>query len=235
MCILYTTIPFILDMLCCRLRIIVSIVQRVIVDDLFLLREGDIIGNIEESLSVDDQSFIQAIYEQYKRLMFSTAIKFVADSPCVDDIVQNVIISLISKIPILRRLNAAALCAYIVKAVKNTSRDYLKKQTSEWKNCLDVDIYSNSDIDPVPSMLLTPSPEDIIIKKENTIGFSNAFKRLSDKDKRVLSGRYILGLSDEELAAQYGCEPASIRMVLTRVRRNALQLMREDDLSYDGK
>lgn len=43
----------------------------------------------------------------------------------------------------------------------------------------------------------------------------------------VLEGRYFLELSDDELARQFGCKPGSIRVKLTRARRNALKIMLE--------
>lgn len=43
----------------------------------------------------------------------------------------------------------------------------------------------------------------------------------------VLEGRYFLGLTDEELAQLFGCKPGSVRVKLTRARRNALKIMLE--------
>ena len=50
---------------------------------------------------------------------------------------------------------------------------------------------------------------------------------LSETDNLILTGKYFLDYSDAELAAFIGCKPSSIRMMLTRARRNALNLIKE--------
>ena len=53
------------------------------------------------------------------------------------------------------------------------------------------------------------------------------------KGKILLEGKYILGLSDEELAAEFDCSPNSIRMKLTRARRQVIKLVKEGGFSFE--
>ena len=182
----------------------------------------------QETLQPDDQEFILCIYEQFKRIMFSTAKKYVADITVVEDLVQDAIVKLLSKISTLRRLSQGSLSAYIVITVRNISINYLKHQNIVDHHCADSEFnYDDTEYQPY-----TPSPEEILLINEKKNEFRKVFDLLPDKDQDVLRGKYILGLTDMELAELYGCKVNSIRMVLTRARRNALAVMTEE-FGYD--
>ena len=54
------------------------------------------------------------------------------------------------------------------------------------------------------------------------------------RDWDILFGKYIMGYSDKELAVQRGCSQDSIRMALTRARRNARKLLDEKGGDENG-
>ena len=58
---------------------------------------------------------------------------------------------------------------------------------------------------------------------------SALWPRFSEEEQILLEGKYILGYTDQELALQVECKPASIRMKLTRARRRALQILTEGE------
>lgn len=70
-----------------------------------------------------------------------------------------------------------------------------------------------------------PSLDDMMILVERKAQLSRIWCRLSEEHRMLLEGRYILGISDEELAKQLHCKSSSIRMKLTRARRAASQLL----------
>ena len=57
--------------------------------------------------------------------------------------------------------------------------------------------------------------------------------QLSDEDRNLLEGKYILDQTDNQLATQFHCKPSSIRMKLTRARRKALQLIADKEEKND--
>ena len=65
-------------------------------------------------------------------------------------------------------------------------------------------------------------------EEEQLDALRRVWPRLSEADQLLLSGRYILGLDDRELARLAGCKPGSVRMKLTRARRNALREMKKE-------
>lgn len=53
--------------------------------------------------------------------------------------------------------------------------------------------------------------------------------RLPEKDWRLLELKYIAGFSDSEIAAEIGCQTASIRMLLLRARQRARAILSNDE------
>ena len=78
----------------------------------------------------DNQRFILSIYEQYKRIMFSTVRNYIPNCTMAEDLVQDALVKLIQKIPTMRKLNEKALSAYIVNTVKNVTINHIKNQQS---------------------------------------------------------------------------------------------------------
>lgn len=167
-----------------------------------------------------DQEFMIEIYEKYKRLMFSVAKRFIDDTQACQDIVQDSILKLIEKIPVLRGKNRYLLSDYISTTVKNTAINYLRREAVIEKHSIGT---LDEMEDDLPEIL---SAEDYIIVQEKSKFILNVLDMLSDDDRILLEGRYILEYTDEELAEQLLCKPSSIRMKMTRARKRAIALFR---------
>jgi len=185
---------------------------------------------LTETLYPDDHELVLSIYKRYNRIIFSTVKKYVSDACIVEDLVQDAIVNLIQKKTTMQKLSQRELSAYIVFTARNVSINYLKHQqivnqhqkNSEYDDEIDTE-----------EERYTPSPEEIILINERKEEFYKAFEKLSNKDRDVLIGKYMLGHTDRELAESYGCKLNSIRMVLTRARRNALEAMKKEFINYD--
>lgn len=182
-----------------------------------------------ESLSPDDQEYMLKIYEQFKRLMFNVAYKYTSNPHMAEDLVQDSLAKLIPRVSKLRELDGCALSAYVVYTVRNTAKNYLRHQAVESQYIIQSELedYCDSVCDT------DPTPEELLLISERKEDFFRVWDRLSDEDKDILRGKYILELSDKELAKQLSCKPGSIRMKLTRARRRALNLLKEVEFTYD--
>lgn len=182
-----------------------------------------------ESMAPDDQSFFLSLYERYGRLMLKTARAYASKGAVAEDVVQDAIVKLITKIQTLRELSQGTLSAYIVNTVRNTAINHLRRQVVMAKHHTEDGFDEGRDTDARSG---SPSPEELVINQEKWGKFIEIFSKLPCKDKDVLLGRYVLGLSDEELSRAYGCKPDSIRMILTRARRNVLAELRKEAFDY---
>lgn len=177
----------------------------------------------------DDKDFMLALYNEYQRLMYHTARKYCGDVYDCEEVVQEVVLKLINKISLLRTLEEKALAGYVSVAVRNTAITWLRKKSREHKFFVNWPEEAND----LPDTEL--GIEETLILKEKTASMLEIWDLLSEEDRFLLEGRYILQYSDNELAEMIGCKASSLRMKLSRVRRKALKLMIERDGGDDDK
>ncbi len=158
----------------------------------------------------DDRAFFLDLYQQYKNLMFWAVKQTVDDIDAQNDIVQDAIVKLIRKIETLRTLKPSSLKAYIVMTVRHEAINRQKKAMRE---------------QPVENEALAQmkaySLDGLVRIMDQKALLAKLWQSLSENDRLLLEGKYILELSNEELAQTLGCKPDSVRMLLSRAKRNA--------------
>jgi len=181
--------------------------------------------------SPDDQEYFLRLYESYKRIMLSTACKYSPDAAASEDIVQDALVKLIQKIPTMRRLSNSALASYIVITVKNTVFNQHRRQTLI-NRCTVYDEFTDSVVKKgivAPS----PTPEELLLLAERKEEFLKVWHKLPERDQDLLAGKYVIGLTDAELAGLFDCKTDSIRVLLARSRKRALTIMTKEAYNYD--
>lgn len=175
----------------------------------------------ESEMISSDREFMIWLYREFKNLMFATAYRYINTLDVAEDIVQDSIVSLMQKINTLQQMEKNVLCAYIVATIRNASINYLKSQDYEHTH---QSSYEEKVLNEIPS---DTSLDELIELSEQLDLLSTIWMQLSCDEQFLLEGKYILGYNDRELAGMLKCKPSSIRMKLTRARRNALSLLRE--------
>ena len=172
-------------------------------------------------LSEDDHEFIIGIYQKNYDQMTSICGRYISDPDERQDVIQAVMLNLIKKTDILRTLDYYALVAYIYVTVRNTAVSFLRKKTMEKKLMDRLDQLQPMDVPDIDEMFLT-----FWYRMQLRLLWS----KLSKRDALLLEGRYIQGYSDLELAEKLHCKASSIRMMITRARRKAAELLRDQEL-----
>lgn len=178
----------------------------------------------------DSRQFFIDLYRDYKPLMYRTALSYVRNPSTAEDLVHDALVKLIEKEDTITKLRRCTLVSYIVYTIRNLSKNYLRRQSLEQQHFVDVDINSNE----FQAVDDAPLPEEIMLMSERRGEFIEIWDNLPDDTKVLLEGKYILCLSDEELAAEFDCSPNSIRMKLTRARRRVIQLIKEGGISFES-
>lgn len=153
--------------------------------------------------------------------MFYAARKYASTQADCEDIVQDSVLRLMGNIPTLKQLNRAKTAKYIVLTVRTAFLDSEKRKHGEDAVYLDdaaIEALLKSDI------LTTDSMSGVSDRLE----VARLRQSLSPRDWLVLEGKYIQGLSQEELAAQIGVSPDSVRMILSRAREKARKILSSD-------
>lgn len=172
----------------------------------------------------DEQQFMISLYEEYYRLMFSTTRKYISDYYAAEDIVQESLMNLLKNIHKIMSLERCNLAAYVVCTVRNTAINHLKKERTKKKHIVFNPVEgSDAEISSAPSV------EELLLLKEDLHTLSSVMNQLNEEERVLLDGRYLLGLSDEEIAEIIQCKPSSVRMKLTRVRKKVLTMMKQSE------
>lgn len=176
--------------------------------------------------SIEDESdkeYFIWLYNEFERLMYSIAFKYTTIPQIAEDIVQDSVENLLKKINTIRTMKKRVLASYITSTVRNTSINHLKAIEHERGHIV-------GDLDNELETIQTDgSIERLLQLADDLKKLSLIWEKLSREDRFLLEGKYILGYNNNELARMFRCQPNSIRMKLTRARRNAFALLIEQE------
>lgn len=163
------------------------------------------------------------LYFEYERLMFFVAKQYASNLYEQEEIVQNALVQLLQKGDTLQKLEPNARASYIAVTLRNTAINYRRKLEREQQRQVSLET-----VPKATEELQLPPADTFLFHAENKRELLQAYKKLPEEDRYLLSGKYILHLSDEVMAQQLQCKPSSIRMKLTRARRKCLALLKKE-------
>lgn len=173
----------------------------------------------EETTGLSDQEFMAWLYETFAPLLWGTAKRYCRKQALWEEIIQDSMVRLLACVPRLRGLQAEKLPAYLAVTVRNTAYTQLKKVERDQK--LFVSLESIDLPDDGPTL------EERLLQAETVDELFTICDRLRPKDRALLL-RYSLGSwKTEELAEQFGYQTASVRVRVSRVRRQVKQQLLE--------
>lgn len=176
-----------------------------------------------------DRTYMEWVFQTYHRLMYHYIMEKLNDPWQADDVMQESVVKLIDKIHVLRRLSESKRRNYIITTAKNTAISYLRREAvrkgipyDDWaKDC----IGTESDEDP----------ESLVLYQEEMELLQYVWDDLDERSRYLLSSRYILEQTFEEMAQELGVSSGSARMLLTRAKRSALALIQKYERSGHSK
>lgn len=170
----------------------------------------------------DDRAFMEQLYTNYNRLMYSEIIAILKNQWDTEDVMQSVLIKLIDKIADLRLKPRDRLINYIITACKNTSYNYIRDHSK--KRDLSYDDY----IEGFDMNYYTHEAELPIIRAEEMDSLFRIWPKLDERTRLLLEGYYILEKPMSKLGEELGIKPSSVRMTLVRARQKAFDLLQEE-------
>lgn len=170
----------------------------------------------------DDRAYMENLYLEYRRLIYSEVGKIVKNRWDTEDVFQNVLIKLIGQLSKLRSLSRNELVRYIITAARHNAYDYLRDQKGDRELSYD-DYLEASDSEGHENGI-----EDLLISAEEIEFLVHIWPKLDKRTRILLEGYYILEKPMEELAVELGIKPGSVRMALSRARKNANELLKRE-------
>ena len=170
-----------------------------------------------------DREYMTWLFVRYEKLMYSTIYKILGKPWSTEDALQSCVERLIDKIGTLKKFDEKQLANYIVVACRNTAYNVLRYNSRHEEWSFD-ELNGQGNNDEVYQI------EEIIIHKDNLSVLAKVWERLDEKNRYLLEAKYILEKSDEEISIDLNVKVGSVRMALTRAKRKAAKLMKEESI-----
>ena len=171
----------------------------------------------------DDKAFMETLYSSYSRLIYSEIKKYVYNSWDAEDLMQTVMEKLMAKVPLLRSFDRNQQVNYIIVASRNIALNFLRdnKRITQFSFDEELDWLDDKYV----------SPEDQLGRIELRADVEKAWLALDERSRFLLEAKYVLEKSNEEIGAEIGVSPASVRMLLTRARKKLKEALNSDSIS----
>lgn len=173
-----------------------------------------------------EREFITQIYLTYYKKMRGKALFIIKDEHEADEIVQEAFVKLIEHVQSLMKIDPIKVPVYVMVTVKHISFNHWNARKKEKENMVYVDDY---DLDrwAVDENAL---PEEAYIHEEELERLADLLPKLPERERILLESKYILDLSDAEIAEELHIAPKSVRSYLTRARRKAYSMLEGENV-----
>lgn len=172
-------------------------------------------------------AFLAALYQKYKAFLFRKAGSYAKDPQTLEDIVQDAVLRLLRNTAKLRTLEPAALTAYLALTVRSAALNHLAAERRDTLDALPLDD-GEVQTDRLRSSRSQPTLEEQVLLGLRDRELRTVIGRLPERDQTLLTGKYFLELSTQELADDLGTTAVGVRVMLSRARKRAMnELMRE--------
>ena len=179
----------------------------------------------------DDRAFLLNLYTEYYALVKSTVDRVTHGGQDGEDLIEDTFVKLIEKIPLLRTFDCCKTAAYIVYTARSVAINFIRHRDVRQKHS-----YFGGEEDVLDDLIGADEPvEDLYLRREETEALSDAVLKLPERQRDILYFKYILEMSDSEIAEELSISPGSVREYLTRARRAARNLMEKEDGRHDGQ
>ena len=161
-----------------------------------------------------EDGFLAAFYEQYRGYLYYTARKFTDSPQDQEDIIQDTMVRLLRNEENLRQLRGNQAATYLYLTVRSVFADRQSRVREQAAEDHVLELAQVSREDGRTEDGLNAKWDAQILKQQ-----------LPQRDWQMLELKYIAGYSDQEIAAEMGCNAGSVRTLLSRVRRRAKSLL----------
>ena len=165
-------------------------------------------------------------YLSYKSLMFCEARKYLDVEEDIEDVVYEALTRIIDKMDIFRQLAPKQQLRYALTCVKNIT--YVFLQRGKIVSTIPFDNTETEFFEDVSQQT------EMIVEKKMLIGYIRSIWHELECDARMLlEQKYILYWSDDELAEVLGIKPQSVRMRITRAKRELMAQLQNNGFHLD--
>lgn len=171
--------------------------------------------------SDDDRAFLEQLFDAHYVRLCKKAAAITQNNQVSEDLVQDVFLYVVKHIQKFRQMDCCTLRHILDISIKRRCYDYFKAQyvrKKHFSGSLDDD---DSSVSVLRSNVNT---EEEAVDNLTVEELSEAIRKLPDHYRYVVESKYILNMTDGEIAKELGIGKASVRQYLTRARRKIYAL-----------
>lgn len=166
-----------------------------------------------QKLNDIERARIEIIWtSNYQYLFYLARKRNIPETEC-DDLVQNCIAKLSQQKGKLRSMSDADVRAYLVSAIQNECNTWYRKQARQQQTIEKIAANGTEESDSQETELIT--------RLDNKNQITHIMGELTEQERNLLIGKIYLELSDEEVAESIGCQPQSVRSMVSRAKKKA--------------
>lgn len=158
---------------------------------------------------------MERFYDQFYKLMYSQINKLADSNDDVEEIMQEVWVRLIEKVSLLQTMPRDRLVNYSISVARYTAYAFFRK-----KKRLELISFEDSELAWYSQQATDSRLEEIIIQKIEGEKLYYVWTHLKARDQALLNMKCILEYKNNEIAQVLDVKPESIRMLLTRAKKN---------------
>lgn len=163
------------------------------------------------------QVFLENTYCKYNQYVYKLAWQYCDTKDQIDDLVQDIWVKLCDKAEKLKALSEAKLLAYISTTIRNTAISLARKQ----KNNLPLNAVNNISYNEAEIL------NAVLDRQIKTQYFRKIWPYVPQPTRELLERKYVLHESDAEIALTVNIRISSVRMYLSRARKEAFAILAE--------
>ena len=167
--------------------------------------------NCTNTFQEDPEGFFEWFYETYKRFVFKEASRYFDNPIDIEDLTQDVWMSVSRKGKQLSTYSSAQQFSYLAVSVKNRAISILRKRD----HTIPLEFANNVSYNE-SNELLEEIGRRIVIDR-----FRKIWQNVPAEERELLERKYFLLESDAEIASAMGIQKNSVRMALSRARKKA--------------
>ena len=160
------------------------------------------------------------IYTDYSRLVYWAAYRVVAQNETAEDITQQVFERVYLNLDKLEPLADAQLKSWLYRVATNLALDHVRRGKHE----------TVSD-EPIGAEIadIEPLPEEELIAKRRAEAVRKAIEQLDETNRTIITLHYFSEMTVNEIAAETGISPGTIKSRLVRARNLLADLLKEEE------
>ncbi len=166
-----------------------------------------------------DRALISGLFASYYHRMKGVALAILRTQDAAEDAVQDTFVRCMNRMDTLKALPEGARATYLLTATKHNALNRVKSSSA----------HPSVPVEELELADESASVEERAINSLTVAEVKEAFKKLPESLRDILRYKYLLELSDGEIAKTLGISKSTVRVYLLRARRAVLKLVKEAD------